>query len=475
MQKLSVILFFILIHQNYSQAQLVYEKLYQDSGIHSGYDIKPTSDNGYIITGFSNPTETIGGQELVLIKIDSLGEVEWSSNYGDASGDFGYAVIETYDGGFLAVGTLNSFATSSDDVFMVKTDPDGNFLWEKVFEATTGELAADIVEVPSDSGFAVVGKTHEYQYLLRMDKYGDTLWTKTYLDTGILHSISLTSDGGFIMAGQHYGHIGGVLAMRGHLLKTDANGIEVWAQHFDGGGGEELYDAYELASGEFVAVGRSLEDTPPPKTNAILRKVDANGDFLWYQTYGEILYEENFLGICPTNENGFVMVGTAQKFTGTNQHIDLYLIKTDDLGTTIWEREFGDEYPNYEDGFAVCQSSDGGFVACGSKSNSSEIYLYVVKCNDNGSTVQVIELPQTNSFSVYPNPFTDVANVVLPASLEEDAIVEIYDLSGSKVQTLTVYSGTDQFQIFRDNLSSGTYIISVRIANHISTKKIIIN
>ncbi|MBK9593399.1 MAG: hypothetical protein IPO32_18510 [Crocinitomicaceae bacterium] len=39
-------------------------------------------------------------------------------------------------------------------------------------------MATDIIEIPSDSGFAVVGKTHEYQYLLRMDKYGDTLWTK---------------------------------------------------------------------------------------------------------------------------------------------------------------------------------------------------------------------------------------------------------------------------------------------------------
>jgi hypothetical protein len=71
-----------------------------------------------------------------------------------------------------------------------------------------------------------------------------------------------------------------------------------------------LYDGYETSDNRFVVVGSSLEDSPPPKPDGIIRILDTNGDLQNYETYGGTL-SDYFRGVCPTTDNnGSVMVGT---------------------------------------------------------------------------------------------------------------------------------------------------------------------
>jgi hypothetical protein len=359
----SIIFCFFLLSQNYGRAQVLYENFYQDNGAYAGYAIKPTSDNGYIITGFCNPTGTFSGQEFLLIKIDSLGNSQWSSYFGDIGGDQAYGVTETSDGGFALVGSWGNPATSSSDIALIKTDANGNFQWQKLWGDTLFDAARDIVEIPTDSGFALAANFPR-PTLIRTDKYGDTLWTKSFPDTAIVNSITLLSDGGFLLVGET---ALGTLGVRGYVIRTDGNGNEIWTKYFIGGGGEQLYDGYETYDNRFVVVGGSLEDSPPPKTDGIIRILDTNGDLLNYETYGGSL-TDYFRGVCPTTDNnGSVMVGTTYYPSTPSNQNQFYFVKTGTNGELVWEVDFGNDLPETENGYGICQASDGGYIACGQK------------------------------------------------------------------------------------------------------------
>ncbi|MBK9593397.1 MAG: T9SS type A sorting domain-containing protein [Crocinitomicaceae bacterium] len=408
------------------------------------------------------------GQDVLIIKIDSLGDVVWASNFGDASSDDGKSIIETADGGFVAIGTLNSFATSSDDIYLIKVDAFGDFVWEKTWGDSLGDHGYDIVEIPSDSGFAIAANYFAKPYLIRTDKYGDTLWTKSYADSANIYSITHTLDDGFLLVGMGYGSMG----TRGFAKKVDATGNELWVTYFIGGGGERLYDCMELPNGNFALVGESLEDSPPPKADAILRVLDNSGNSLWYETYGGAQSDhiENF---CLSSDGGFVMTGKTHFTSGSNIDDQMYVVKADETGALGWEVNFGDDFPGSEGGFGICTAADGGYVICGQKTSGGEAYLYIIKLNENGSTVSINELPTFKPFEVYPNPISDYATITFGEQIAENSVLTLYSISGEIVFTQEINSGISQFNLYRGDWISGTYIITVKNSTTQFSKKVI--
>ena len=464
-----IIFCFFLLSQNYGSAQVLYENFYQDNGAYAGYAIKPTTDNGYIITGFCNPTGTFSGQEFLLIKIDSLGNSQWSSYFGDIGGDQAYGVTETSDGGFALVGSWGNPATSSSDIALIKTDANGNFQWQKLWGDTLFDAARDIVEIPTDSGFALAAN-FPGPTLIRTDKYGDTLWTKSFPDTAIVSSITLLSDGGFLLVGE----TSGMLGVRGYVVRTDVNGNEIWTKYFVGGGGERLFDGYETSDNRFIVVGSSLEDSPPPKPDGIIRILNINGDLLNYETYGGSL-SDYFRGVCPTTDNnGSVIVGSTYYPSTPSDQDQFYIVKTGSNGELIWEVDFGNDLPETDNGYGICQSSDGGYTACGQKTTTGQAYLCVIKINEYGSVVSVNEISLNNEFNIYPNPCNNHSVFQFAQPLNAQTELIVYSIKGDIVFTDVLEQGAQEYTFYKNNLTPATYVVTIKTCDGYQTQKLII-
>jgi hypothetical protein len=155
----------------------------------SANSVIETSDGGYAIAGSRRSGERIGYNDFVLVKTDAYGNMEWDRTYGGTDGDGASAIVETSDGGYALAGVTLSFGAGDRDVWLIKTDTNGNMQWNKTYGGTGTEEASSLVET-SDGGFAIAGNTDSLGagesdfWLIKTDSYGNIKWDKTYGGTG---------------------------------------------------------------------------------------------------------------------------------------------------------------------------------------------------------------------------------------------------------------------------------------------------
>jgi hypothetical protein len=169
--------------------------------------IQQTYDGGFIMVGDTKSSGE-GWHDVNLIKLDARGKVCWSRTYGGNDFDYGEAVRETKDRGFIVVGWTRSFGAGLSDVYLIKTDRHGSPLWTRTYGGPQHDFGFNI-EQTFDGGYLIIGDTKSYGsgwydvYVIRTDEYGDTLWTKTYGGTQPDEGFALhpTKDGGYLIGG----------------------------------------------------------------------------------------------------------------------------------------------------------------------------------------------------------------------------------------------------------------------------------
>jgi hypothetical protein len=153
-----------------------FAKTYGGTGGDIAYSVQQTSDGGYILAG---ETDSFGaGGDIFLIKTDASGNIQWAKTYGGTYSDYAYSVQQTSDGGYIVAGYTRSFGAGLSDVFLVKTDASGNISWAKTYGGTNGEGAFSVQQT-SDGGYIVAGYTYSFSagwddiFLIKTDANGN--------------------------------------------------------------------------------------------------------------------------------------------------------------------------------------------------------------------------------------------------------------------------------------------------------------
>jgi hypothetical protein len=336
-------------------------KTFGGSGNDEGWSVQQTSDGGFILVGWTWSFGA-GGFDVWLIKTDADGNKLWDRTFGGRGSDYGYSVQQTRDGGFIIVGDTASFGAGWADVWLIKTDANGNKQWDRTFGGS-GLDSGSSVQQTSDGGFILVGDTASFGaggfdvWLIKTDADGNKLWDRTFggggSDWG--SSVQQTSDGGFILVGYTTSFGAGDV----WLIKTDADGNKLWDRTFGGGGSDWGSSVQQTSDGGFILVGYTAS-FGAGGFDVWLIKTDADGNKLWDRTFGGGGSDWGS-SVQQTSDGGFILVGWTWSFGAGGP--DVWLIKTDADGNKLWDRTFGGSM--VDRGFSVQQTRDGGFIIVG--------------------------------------------------------------------------------------------------------------
>jgi hypothetical protein len=478
-------------------SQVTFQCVYQANvGSWSGF-LQQTTDHGYIMTG-SNGYWTAGGLDIYLVKTDSMGTAQWGKSYGGSADDYANAVVQTYDGGYLAGGHTNSFGNV---MYAVKTDAAGNLVWSKTYDS--GEIFS--IARTADSNYVLCAYGSSSVILIKIDTAGAIIWEKRYggagIDVGI--SVEQTRDTGFVIGG--YTSSFGAGGSDYYLIKTDSTGTLQWSKTFGGADEEQCYCVHQTRDGGYILSGLSYGYGMGGNDFYVVR-TDADGNMLWNKSYGEAGADYGSY-IVQSDDGGYVLTGAN---THTQNPYSLSLLGLDQQGNILWKKGYAGSFLETW-GLTIITTTDGGYAVGGYTElpPSSQPFIYLLKTDANGNggcdfpTDATVTIPvplvttpatvtspggniagpatavhpgwydgrlcldasadnlsrQRAALTVYPNPFHTAAKINSTEISSYPAILKIYNTIGALVKEQTI-SGPGAV-INREGLENGIYFIRV--------------
>ncbi len=188
-----------------STGDIEWQKTYGGSDLDSAYSIQETNDGGYIVAGYTGPTQY---EDFWVLKLSSTGNIEWQRTYGGSNSDWGRSIQQTNDGGYIVIGDKD-FNGGARDIWVLKLSSTGDIEWQKTYGGSETERAYSIQQT-SNGGYIIGGSNSSFGagssdvWVLKLSSTGDIEWQKTYGGSSPdnARSIQQTSDGGYIVGGE---------------------------------------------------------------------------------------------------------------------------------------------------------------------------------------------------------------------------------------------------------------------------------
>ncbi|HTY75200.1 MAG TPA: hypothetical protein VMD05_06510 [Candidatus Nanoarchaeia archaeon] len=296
-----------------SGGNLLWTRSYELGGTNTSLPyLIQTKNGGYALGGTIN-------NEYVVVKVDSVGIIEWHKSFFlDEPYNSFRGFVQTSDGGYAFVGTFSPPQNATHavgQIWFVKIDSSGNMQWNKTIVGPQGDFANSIVQ-NSDGGYAIFCTSWESETLpsafkiIKTDSNGNELWNKTYGGSGSFFTAESdagieTRDGGYLLAGVSVDKGTDYLAW---LVKTDYEGNMLWNQNY-GGFGSWALAVTQSSDGGYCFAGLYNGK------GVWLVKTDSVGAVEWNETFSGasiwgVSVEDFGKPLIQARNGGYVLVGS---------------------------------------------------------------------------------------------------------------------------------------------------------------------
>ncbi len=516
----SIILFIAIAINTNAQAPLIkWEKSFGGSSDETAFVVRQTYDAGYIVLGQANSTDGDLAGELGgywLIKLDSTGAIQWQQCY-DGGGSYLNSLDITSDHGYVIAGGVGRPQISGILDFnfgIIKIDSIGTIQWTKSLGGSDIDFANSIKQT-KDGGYIAAGisksnngdvsghhgDTLTYDYwIVKLDSSANIQWQKSYggvssycgsdSDDGA-YVVRQTKDGGYIAAGYTYSNNDDVSGNHGGsdywIIKLDTVGSLLWQKCLGGSGNDYAYSLEPTLEGGFIVAGSTNSyngDITSYQGNqdAWVVKLDSIGNIQWQNSMGGSS-DDCAKSVKQTSDGGFIVTGGTLsndgEVLGNHGNYDCWVIKLDSSGIIQWQKTLGGTQQDFAN--SVEQTNDRSYILTGgSLSNDGDVtghhgtYWYadcwVVKLDTVFATAITEINNQQSSIHISPNPTTSVFSI---SSLEEKIIeIEIHNIVGELIYKTS--TTTPQTTIDLSKQPKGIYFVQVTDTNkNVTNKKII--
>ncbi len=505
-----IIIFLILNGFNSFSQSIEWQNTIGGSGLDELFQIQNTSDGGYICGGRSNSDisgekleNSLGFLDYWVIKLDSIGSIQWQNTIGGSSWDGIYSIQATNDGGYICggysvsdiSGDKTEISQGGTDYWIVKIDAIGNIQWQNTIGGSNDDQLYSIQQT-GDGGYICGGmsssnisgdKTENGEgafdyWIVPLDSVGTIQWQNTIGGSSFdyFKSIQQTSDGGYICGGYSDSNISGDKTENSlgvwdyWVVRLDSNGSILWQNTIGGNHYDALYSIQQTTDGGYICGGWSNSDLINDKTEACLGvadywvvKLDNSGNIIWQNTIGGNFVDE-LKSIQQTSDGGYICGGNSystisgDKSEDTLGYEDYWIVKISSTGNIQWQKTIGG---SQEDRFSfIQQTMGGGFVCAGSsKSDISghktencqgDLDFWIVKIGPVFSSINLLEM-NLEKFKIFPNPVTSYLSI---KELSANSSIRLFTLTG---KLILFQIASEETTLDLSNIDQGVYFLQV--------------
>ncbi|HEY6171216.1 MAG TPA: T9SS type A sorting domain-containing protein [Candidatus Kapabacteria bacterium] len=415
-----------------SVGTIIWQKCYGGSWTDFAYSIFPTKDKGYIIAGYTvshelpnyhSDTGVFVREDAYIIKIDSVGNLQWQNCYGGIKSEYATSIIQSSDGGYVFTGYTKSndgdvkgnhpsrgSSIKYEDAWVVKLDPSGKIDWQYCAGGNGAEMGNSIIETP-DGSFLIGGYTN-------------------------------SDDEGFI----NYG------ASDAYVVKLSSNGGFMWHKIYGGQYNDQVNSIIFASDSGYIFTGMKDNDYDPlvNKGDLWIMQIDTLGKTMWEKSYGGSGSEWG-TSISPASDGGYLFTGVSASkdgdvtgnhgIPGTDNMEDIWCGKVTSTGTLQWQKSLGGT--DHDEGNSILEVRPGQYIVSGrtySKdgdvvgNNSDEFHRidhWIVMLESSTSSIESGK-GGSNFAHAYPNPSSDNVQFFVGDS-EQVTDVQFFTVMGQQV------------------------------------------
>lgn len=423
-------------------------------------DIQTTSDNGYILGGYRE--QALSGRDFHLIKVTSLGVVEWTKSYGGSAEDVAHAVLQTSDGGYMVVGETSSFGFGDKDMWILRLDSNGDSLWSTTFLSPELEVAYGIAQA-DDGGFAIAGYQEEISgsfdqdvLLVKISALGALQWFTLFENGGydVAFDVDACADDGFVLCGRSDG---GASSEEATVWKFDEIGQHYWTVQVGDASGDGSFEIRQLNSGGYAFCGYTANPVAEATQMLVVK----------------LLPDIALEGPLPVELLSFGATSVASGIqlsweTASETNVAYF---------EIWRERSGGQFGLLTEVGTRGNSTSGArytFTDDG-VDEGTEYSYYLTVVDVNGSREELRDrmviaswdgetaLPAEFTLRAYPNPFNPTTTIEFTLAEAGNVTLTIFDNTGRLVETMTrvANAGTVNFEWNAEGKTSGTYFAQV--------------